>query len=79
MSGYHPDPEINAEVAAEAVRVEMLDVSLGYSPRWWRCPNCGATHRRGWFLAFGQHRCLGCGYVGAEGTMHTNRPPTRSD
>lgn len=71
---YHPDPEINAELIQQAVSVEVFDLSIGYAPRWWVCPDCAASHQRGWFQAVGVHRCLRCGYVGTQGTMHTNRP-----
>lgn len=74
MSVYHPDPTIDAEVRADALAAETTDIAAGYAPRWWLCPDCRATHRRGWFQAVGVHRCLGCGYVGEGGTMHTNRP-----
>lgn len=39
---YHPDPEINAGVAAEAREAEIADVLAGYPPRRWRCDECGA-------------------------------------
>jgi rubredoxin len=71
---YHPDPAVNAEIMAEALEVERLDLSLGYEPRWWVCPDCGASHHRGHFQIIGIHRCMKCGYVGDGGTMHTNRP-----
>lgn len=71
---YHPDPEIDAEVRAEALENERFDLAAGYPPRWWLCPDCGACHRRGHFMSIGVHRCLRCGYVGEGGTMHTNDP-----
>lgn len=71
---YHPDPAIDAEVRADALVNERIDLDAGYPPRWWVCPDCGASHRRGWFMSEGTHRCLRCGYVGVFGTMHTNRP-----
>lgn len=73
-AAYHPDPAINAEVIADALRAEDADLAVGYPPRWWVCPACHASHRRGYFLSVGVHRCLRCGYVGEGGTMHTNRP-----
>jgi rubredoxin len=71
MSNYHPDPEINAEIIAESLESERIDLAAGYLPRFWRCPDCGAGHGRGHFQVIGVHRCLGCGYVGEGGTMHT--------
>ncbi len=65
---YHPDPAINAEVAAAALAAERADLAAGYMPRRWLC-DCGAEHRRGHFLTIGVHRCLGCGYVGTGGVM----------
>jgi hypothetical protein len=70
---YHPDPAIDAEVRADGLLAERADLAAGYGPRWWRCP-CGASHRRGWFMSEGVHRCLRCGYVGEGGTIHTNQP-----
>ena len=67
-SVYHPDPEVNAEVVADALLAERADLAAGYSPRRWRCP-CGAEHGRGHFLSLGAHRCLACGYVGDQGVM----------
>lgn len=66
---YHPDPEINAEVAAEAWENEKTDLAAGYPPRWWTCPDCGHGHGRGHFGVIGSHRCLMCGYVGGGGVM----------
>lgn len=68
-SPYHPDHEIAAEVAADAIEAEAADLAAGYPPRAWECPDCGASHARGHFLAIGSHRCLGCGYVGTGGVM----------
>lgn len=66
---YHPDPIINAEVAADAMEAEIVDVMVaGYAPRRWFC-DCGANHDRGFFQAPGVHRCLRCGYVGCGGTF----------
>lgn len=65
---YHPDPEINAEVAAQALEAERLDLAAGYLPRRWIC-ECGASHERGHFMAIGVHRCLRCGYYGDGGIM----------
>ena len=65
---YHPDPEINAEVAKEVLDAEVADMAAGYEPRRWRC-GCGAEHGRGHFMVIGQHRCMSCGYVGEGGTM----------
>jgi hypothetical protein len=70
---YHPDPEIDRDIRIEAHQNEVFDLSVGYSPRRWLC-DCGAAHRRGWFMSEGVHRCLRCGYVGEGGTMHTNDP-----
>lgn len=66
---YHEDPEIDAEIRAEALESERIDLAAGYPPRFWRCP-CGRGHSRGHFQAIGIHRCLGCGYVGDRGTTH---------
>jgi hypothetical protein len=68
MSIYHPDPVINAEVAADALEAEVADLAAGYPPRRWRC-ECGAEHERGFFQSPGIHRCLACGYVGSGGIM----------
>jgi hypothetical protein len=68
---YHPNPEIDREVAAEALEAERVDLAVGYAPRLWTCPGCGTEHGRGHFLTIGTHRCLGCGYVGVGGTMRT--------
>ena len=68
MTTYHPDPTINAEVAADALAAEISDLSMGHPPRRWICP-CGASHSRGHFGAIGIHRCLKCGYVGPDGVM----------
>jgi hypothetical protein len=65
---YHPDPEINAVVAADALDAERADLAAGYPPRRWQCP-CGAQHSRGHFGVIGVHRCLSCGYTGTEGVM----------
>lgn len=65
---YHPDPEINEGVAADALEAEQADLAAGYSPRRWEC-ECGASHARGHFQSIGVHRCLGCGYVGTGGRM----------
>lgn len=66
---YHPDPEINALVEQEAAESERADIAAGFPPRWWLCPECGATHNRGHFGVIGSHRCLRCGYVGGGGVM----------
>lgn len=65
---YHPDPEINAEVAAEVLEAEKADLKAGFEPRRWMC-ECGAEHGRGHFQSIGVHRCLACGYVGTGGVM----------
>jgi hypothetical protein len=65
---YHPDPTVNAEVAADAAVAESADLAAGYPPRAWMCP-CGAVHRRGYFQQVGTHRCLGCGYIGTGGVL----------
>lgn len=75
---YHPDPEINAGVAADALDAERADLAAGYPPRRWQC-SCGASHGRGHFMTIGIHRCLGCGYVGPGGVMFGTsnmQPPT---
>ena len=68
MIAYHPDPDINEEVAADARAAEAADLLMGYPPRRWIC-QCGASHSRGPFGAIGVHRCLHCGYVGEGGVM----------
>jgi len=71
---YHPDPEINDEVAREAAESERADLKAGYPPRWWRCA-CGARHRRGFFPAGSDsHRCMRCGYVGLGGVLEEPEP-----
>jgi hypothetical protein len=65
---YHPDPEINAEVAQQTLDAEKFDLAAGYPPRRWTCP-CGASHSRGHFGFIGNHRCLRCGYAGDDGVM----------
>jgi hypothetical protein len=67
-----PDPEINAKIEAQALEGELADLAAGYAPKFWRCPDCGAGHQRGHFQTIGVHRCMGCGYVGTGGTMHTH-------
>lgn len=66
---YHPDPEINAGVAADVLEAERVNLSIGYAPSAWTCP-CGASHSRGHFGTVGVHRCCACGYVGTGGVMH---------
>lgn len=73
MATYHPDPEINELVTVEANEAEVADLAAGYPPRWWKCPDCGASHQRGWFGTVGSHRCLRCGYAGGGGIMADNR------
>lgn len=70
---YHDDPEINAEIAADALAAERADLAAGYPPRRWRCP-CGVEHSRGHFETVGIHRCLACGYVGPGGVMLLDEP-----
>jgi hypothetical protein len=67
-TAYHPDPEINAEIAMQALEAERFDLGAGYLPRRWICP-CGASHERGHFMTIGVHRCLRCGYVGEGGVV----------
>lgn len=71
---YHPDSEIDAEIAADALEAERVDLAAGYPPRRWTCP-CGASHSRGHVQAIGVHRCLRCGYVGTAGVMSTEDEP----
>lgn len=71
---YHPDPVINAEVAAETLESEILDLQAGLDPRRWTCP-CGKSHQRGHFYSIGIHRCLSCGYVGPGGVMTDPNEP----
>lgn len=66
---YHPDQEINAEIAVQAAEGEEFDVfTVGYPPRRWQC-GCGASHDRGHYQSPGVHRCLRCGYVGTGGAL----------
>jgi rubredoxin len=75
---YHPDPDVDASVRADALEAELFDLAAGYPARWWVCPTCGRSHNRGHFQGtIGVHRCLNCGYVGDGGTMHTNDPRPR--
>jgi hypothetical protein len=71
---YHPDPEISAEIAREALEAERADLAAGYPPRRWQC-ECGASHGRGHFQVIGVHRCLACGYVGQAGAMFGTSNP----
>ena len=75
MATYHPDPEINAEIAQEALEAELVDLRAGYPPRHWTCPQCERSHGRGHFLTIGVHRCLNCGYVGDGGVMFDPQHP----
>lgn len=68
---YHPDPDINAGVAADVLEAEIIDLRIGYPPRHWTCPDCGRGHSRGHHMAIGRHRCLCCGYEGSGGVMST--------
>lgn len=66
---YHPDPEINEEIAEDARTGETLSVfTLGLPPSPWEC-ECGAAHDRGHFQLFNAHRCLRCGYIGRGGRL----------
>lgn len=65
---YHPDPEINDEIAQQTLEAEISDIRAGFLPRRWICP-CGASHQRGHMWAIGVHRCLSCGYIGNGGIM----------
>lgn len=82
ITSYHPDPEIDREVVAEALEGEAYDMSVGDAPWWWQCPACKRSHNRGHHGAIGIHRCLGCGYTGPCGMMSERRedfdnaPPT---
>lgn len=75
---------VNADRPAE-VDVTILDFDVDGEPgadhRWWVCPQCSRSHRRGFFPLgyYGSHRCLNCGYVGDSGIMHTNRPAPRRE
>jgi hypothetical protein len=65
---YHPDPEINEEIAADAREGEEASLAVGLDPTPWEC-ECGAAHARGHFMVIGSHRCLRCGYVGDGGRL----------
>ena len=56
----------------EVLAAEKADLAAGMSPRWWVCPQCGHSHKRGHFGAIGCHRCLTCGYTGSGGIMWTD-------
>lgn len=56
---YHPDPDIDAEILAEAALGARADLSAGL--RCHCCPRCGWTHGRGWFDGVDTYRCLRCG------------------
>lgn len=47
---YHPDPEINEGVAADAREGEQANLAVGFAPSQWEC-ECGSAHDRGHFLA----------------------------
>lgn len=66
---YHPDPEINALIAAEALENEKADLASGLPPAKWTCPDCATSHKRGHFGTIGSHRCMKCGYVGGGGII----------
>jgi hypothetical protein len=66
---YHPDPEINAVIALDAINAEVLDLRAGLPPRAWRCPSCESEHSRGPLTNGRQHRCLRCGYIGEGGRL----------
>lgn len=74
MCNYHPDPQINAEVEAEAIEGECFDMAAGLPPSWWTCPECGKFHNRGFSGTVGNHRCLNCGYTGQGGVMTHKKP-----
>lgn len=66
---YHPDPEINDDVAGDAMQGELYSIAAGLPPSPWEC-ECGASHARGFYPVGGMaHRCLRCGYVGANGRL----------
>ena len=71
---YHPDPKINAEIAADALAAERADLAAGYPPRRWCCA-CGAGHSRGHFGVIGVHCCLACGYTGTGGIFTEDETP----
>jgi hypothetical protein len=75
---YHPDPEINAQVTEEANANERFDVAARLPPRWWICPECGASHTRGFIDGHSSHRCLRCGYGGGGGTFSDLSPKERA-
>lgn len=65
------------EYRLDALDAELADLAAGYAPRYWRCPDCDHGHARGFFQAFGVHRCLYCGYIGEGGETHTKHPDGR--
>jgi hypothetical protein len=71
-------PILARELAADTLDAECADLAAGYPPRRWQC-DCGAEHGRGFFLAVGVHRCLGCGYVGTDGVMFGTSNPVPPD
>lgn len=71
-STYHPDPEINAEVALDVRDGEKANLAAGLPPSTWMC-ECGARHSRGHYGTIGVHRCMKCGYVGTGGVLLDSR------
>ncbi|MHB8734256.1 MAG: hypothetical protein ACYC6M_03025 [Terriglobales bacterium] len=43
------------------------------------CPDCEATHTRGWFGAPGNFRCLRCGYTGPTLTEYHPDPAINAE
>ena len=59
MTTYHPDPEIDAEVRADAAAGARADLAAGLPCHC--CPQCGRTHDRGYVDGHSVYRCLHCG------------------
>lgn len=57
----HPDPEIDAEVRADAAAGARSDLTAGMAVQ--TCPKCGRSHSRGFIDGHSAFRCLHCGEV----------------
>ncbi len=57
---YHPDPDTDAEVRAEAAGNARADLMMGMKCHC--CPSCGWDHGRGW-VDGDIYRCLRCGIM----------------
>jgi len=64
---YHPDAEINEEIAADVQAGEEANLAAGFLPSPWEC-ECGAQYNRG-HTTLGVHRCLRCGEYRDDGRL----------